>query len=162
MTENDSKFDGMNVHMIESQEIRRKHIVFLEAGGDVKLVEINEINKSKPGKHGAAKYNFTGTNLVTGKFTEFTEGSKTLMTTCELIKFPCILSELNDREKKLYGYHEMGNCDSFEMSYAKFKEEDLKRLRAKQEENPDKDIRFQLIETPYLTGIAEINVDNTS
>ncbi|KAI5189314.1 hypothetical protein NECID01_0509 [Nematocida sp. AWRm77] len=156
----EQKVEGLNIDKMGSQDIRKKTIVFKEDGGDVKLIEINEINKSKPGKHGAAKYNFSGTNLKTGKYTEFTESSGTLMTVCTLVKIPVTLVDLDKKKEMLSCYDAEGK--SYEMATSKINPEELKKLEEIMEANPGQSILFSLVDTPYLSTISDVKIDTSS
>lgn len=160
MTDNYEMFRGMDVDMIETQNIRRKHIVFRNNEGDVKLVEIQEISKSKPGKHGAAKYTFVGHNLITGKFVEFTEATKVPLTTCTLKKSPCFLISIDERKDEFTGYNEEKGTN-FSIPLSKVPKKTLEELQNIQEASPDAQIRFVFVETNYMVNIIDIVVDTS-
>lgn len=146
---------GMVLDMIQTQEIRPKHIILIEDGG-IKLVEITSIAKSKPGKHGSAKYCFTGLNLVTGKNYQFTEGSKTNLNICTLVKIPCEFVEINEGDNSLVVLNEE-TAEILTVSLTRISEETQEELKKHIDiVGESGTIRFKLVDTPYLVIITDI------
>ncbi|KAH9387274.1 uncharacterized protein NEMAJ01_2170 [Nematocida major] len=155
MAHDENEASGMIKDMIQSQEVRPKHIIFIEDGG-VKLVEIVSIAKSKPGKHGSAKFCFQGINLVTGKHYQFTEGSKTNLTICTLVKIPCEFVDINETDQSLVVLNEE-SAEIITVSLDRISEETLDEIKKHRDlVGADGDIRFKLVDTPYLVVITEI------
>lgn len=151
--ENDTS--GMVLDMIQTQEIRPKHIILKEDGG-IKLVEITSIAKSKPGKHGSAKYCFTGLNLVTGKNYQFTEGSKTNLNICTLVKIPCEFIEINEMDNSLVVLNEE-TAEVITVSLDRISKEILEEIKKHTEAmGANGSTRFKLVDTPYLVIVTDI------
>lgn len=155
MAHDENEASGMLKDMIQTQEIRPKHIIFIEDGG-VKLVEITSIAKSKPGKHGSAKFCFQGINLVTGKNYQFTEGGKTNLVTCSLVKIPCEFIEINECDQALVVLNEE-TAEILTVSLSRISEEIIEEIKRHRELVGEAgEIRFKLVDTPYLVVITDI------
>ncbi|KAI5180505.1 hypothetical protein NEOKW01_0809 [Nematocida sp. AWRm80] len=154
----DAKFAGMEIDMIESQLIRSKHIVVREEGSDIKLIEIDDITRSKTGKHGSAKLGFKGQNLSTKKNATFSEPSKTLLMICNFIKNPCILIEIDQKKNELVAFNEE-TLENVSVPLTRIPEDQLEKLVATHTVSPDAEIKFILIDTPYLVSISNIIIN---
>ncbi|KAI5192889.1 translation initiation factor 5A [Nematocida minor] len=155
MAHDDNDTSGMVVDMIQTQEIRAKNIILIKEGG-VKLVEITSISKSKPGKHGAAKFCFSGLNLVTGKNYQFTEGSKTNLYVCSLVKIPCEFMEINENDGSLVVLNEE-TAEVLTVALSRISEETIEEIKKHVTlVGASGSIRFKLVDTPYLVVITDI------
>ncbi|EIJ89513.1 translation initiation factor 5A [Nematocida parisii] len=155
MAFDENEASGMVTDMIQTQEIRPKHIIFINDGG-VKLVEITSIAKSKPGKHGAAKFCFQGINLVTGKNYQFTEGSKTNLTICTLVKIPCEFMEINENDNSLVVLNEE-NAEIITVALDRISPETIEEIKKHSAlVGANGTVRFKLVDTPYLVVVTDI------
>ncbi|KAI5166703.1 hypothetical protein NEIG_00617 [Nematocida sp. ERTm5] len=155
MAFDENEASGMVTDMIQTQEIRPKHIIFINDGG-VKLVEITSIAKSKPGKHGAAKFCFQGINLVTGKNYQFTEGSKTNLTICTLVKIPCEFMEINENDNSLVVLNEE-NAEIITVALDRISPETIEEIKKHAAlVGANGTVRFKLVDTPYLVVVTDI------
>ncbi|EHY66664.1 hypothetical protein NEAUS04_0581 [Nematocida ausubeli] len=155
MAFDETEASGMVTDMIQTQEIRVKHIIFL-TDGDKKLVEITSIAKSKPGKHGAAKFCFQGVNLITGKFYQFTEGSKTNLTVCTLVKVPCEFMEINENDNSLVVLNEE-TAEVITVALDRISPETIEEIKKHSLlVGSSGSVRFKLVDTPYLVVVTDI------
>ncbi|OAG29554.1 hypothetical protein NEDG_00687 [Nematocida displodere] len=157
----EAKYNGMVMDKIETNGIKRNDIIVLEDGADVKLVQVQEIKKSKPGKHGAAKFNFSGTNLVTKKYYEFTEGSKTQLQICTFVKSPCLLVDVDERKDEFICFNEI-TSENFSITLGKIPAEPLAKIQKIRDTTPDVSIKFVMVETPYFIEITDIITNSYS
>lgn len=149
------KHSGLNIELLEANTVRKKHILLREEGSIAKLIEITDISKSKPGKHGAAKFNFTGVDLTSGKNYSFTEGTKNQVTTCTFKRVPCIVLDMDERNNELHLFNEDDSTD-FYVSMSKIPDDTKDKLSKFMAIPESKEIKCVLIDTPYYTNVVDI------
>lgn len=158
MAAEESKFSGMDVEVKTPSDLKRKDIIVKEDGDTVRLIEVNVVTKSKPGKHGSAKYNICGLNLATGKNFEFTEGAKASLHIATLQKHPCMLIDMNETADEFTVFNET-TLENATFSLKKIPEEALEKIRKLREASPDGEVKFNLVDTPYLVNLVDIVIN---
>jgi len=158
MAAEESKFSGMNVEIKTPSDLKRKDIIMWQEGDDVKLIEVSVVTKSKPGKHGSAKYNIQGVNLANSKNFEFTEGAKSNLHICTFQKNPCMLVSINHDMDEFIVFNE-ATFENATFSVKMIPAEALEKIEKVKEASPDAEIKFNLVDTPYLVNVTDMIVN---
>ncbi|KAI5187344.1 hypothetical protein NEHOM01_2106 [Nematocida homosporus] len=149
-----TKFDGLNIELVEASSIRKKHMLIKGEKNVYKLIEITDITKSKPGKHGAAKLNFTGVDLSVNRNITFTEGTKDQVTVGTFKRTPCLLLELDEQKDEIHLFNEE-KYEDFYLDKSRVPAEALAKL-GKVANVDNCEVKFILIDTPYVVNIVDI------
>jgi len=164
----EDKFKGMEHELVECSQVRKKDIVLDEKSSPPRFVVVSDISVSKPGKHGVAKYNFVGTNVVTKKTAEVKVTGADKLRRCKLIKHQASLVLLNEWKSEFEAFNE-DLLEAINLPFGQVPADALAKIREilaqhkeKQREKPDEPewrITFKYVETPYFIDISEINVE---
>jgi translation elongation factor P/translation initiation factor 5A len=164
----EDKFKGMEHELVECSQVRKKDIILDEKSNPPRFVSVGEISTSKPGKHGVAKFNFMGTNVVTKKTAEVKTTGADKLRRCKLIKHQASLILLNEWKSEFEAFNE-DLLENITLPLEQVPTEALAKIREilakykkSQGENPDEPewkITFKYVETPYFIDISEINVE---
>ncbi|KAI5172724.1 hypothetical protein NEFER03_1756 [Nematocida sp. LUAm3] len=149
------KYSGIDINLIEANDVKRKHVLLREEGNQIRLVEIKDFTKCKTGKHGSAKVTFSANDLKTEKFVTFTHGVKDQVIQCNLLKVPCTFLGLDEAKEELHLLNEETGED-FYISTKRLDDPNLDKIRRLDTLDLAGFARLVLVDTPYYVNIDGI------